>query len=135
MAATAARDAKRKEADVISFKLGAVKVYKGAMGSKRADGYVYPSRSGTATDVFVGVFEETIDNSGGAAGDKSALVRRTGRYQFAKTSAVIADLAAAVYASDDITLTATSTNNQLVGYPTALIDSSTLEIDIALAVK
>jgi hypothetical protein len=134
MAASAARDAKRKEADVISFKMGVATIYKGTLVSKRSDGYVYPARSGTATDIFVGVAEETMANAG-AAGDKSVLVRRTGRYQFAKTSAVIADLVAPMYASDDITLTATSTSNQLVGYPTALIDSSTLEIDIALAVK
>ena len=134
-AATAPRDAQRKESDDVSFPMGAVKIWKGTLVSVRADGYLYPARSGTATDVFKGVAEETIDNSGGAAGAKECRVRKTGSFVFAKTAAVIADVGIAFYASDDQTLTATAANNQLVGYAENLISSSLLRIRIDNAVK
>jgi predicted RecA/RadA family phage recombinase len=136
MAATAARNAKRKDSDLVLYKIGAVKIYKGTLVSIQvADGYAYPARNGTATDIFIGVAHETVDNSAGSAGDKSLLVEKKGTYEFPKSTAVITDLGKPVYASDDQTLTLTSTNAQLVGYPVELIDSATLRIIIDAAVK
>lgn len=134
-AATSSRDGQRKAGDIAFYKLGAVKVYKETLLSLRSDGYAYPARSGTVGDIFIGVAVETVDNSAGSAGDKGVRVYKSGTFVFAKATAVIADLIAPMYASDDSTLTATTTNNQLVGYPVDLIDSATLRIRIDSAVK
>ncbi len=135
-AATAARDEQRKATgDPIAYKLGIIKVYKGTLVSLRADGYLYPSRSGTASDIFVGVAYETVDNTAGAAGDKSAKVQTSGTYVFAKSGAAITDLGLPMYASDDSTLTATATSNQFVGRAVELIDSSNLRISIEEAAQ
>jgi len=119
------------EGEIVSYLMGAVKIPKGTLVSLRvADGYAYRSRAGTATDLFVGVAYETVDNSGGSAGDTHIRVQKTGIFEFAKASAVQADVGVAMYASDNETLTATATSNQLVGYPTALISASKLALRI-----
>lgn len=134
-AATVGRDPLRKESDVVAYKMGIIKVYQGTLVSVRADGYLYPARSGTATDIFVGVAEETKDNTAGAVGDISCKVKKKGSFVFAKASAVIADMGDPMYASTDQDLTATSTNNQLVGTVCDLIDASTVRLFIDTAVK
>jgi hypothetical protein len=135
-ASTAAREDSRKDGELVSYSIGAVKINKGTFVSLRAaDGYVYPSRSGTSTDIFVGVAYETVDNSGGSAGATTIRVWKRGTFNFAKASAVQTDLVSPMYAADDQTMTATSTNNQLVGYPVGLVDSATLKVRIDLAAK
>lgn len=134
-AATAPRETGRKDADLIAYKQGVVKIYKGAGVSLRADGYAYPARSGTSTDIFIGIANETVDNTAGNAGDKSIRVQRNGTHKVAKATAVQTDLGTKFYWSDDSTLTATATNNQLAGKAVELIDGSTLRIDIAPGVN
>lgn len=137
MAATAARDSKRKAPDLVSYQMGVIKIYKGTMVSVRTDGYVYPARSGTSTDNFVGVAHETVDNTAGAAGDKRIRLEKEGTFVFLKATAAITDISVAMYASDDQTLTATSTNNQLVGYacdlddPAGVVSTTTLRVRLA----
>jgi hypothetical protein len=114
-AATAVRDMKRKESDVVSYGMGIIKIWKGTLVSLRTDGYIYPSRSGTSTDIFVGVAYETKDNTAGAAGDKALRVHKVGTFSFVKATPAVTDNGVLFYASDDSTLTATSTNNQAVG--------------------
>lgn len=52
-------------------KLAAVKCYKGGIACKNAAGFLTPLTD-VAGLVTVGIFEETVDNSGGSAGDLSA---------------------------------------------------------------
>ena len=70
-----------------------------------------------------------------AAGAKKCRVEKNGTYVFAKAAAVQADILQPFYAADDSTLTATATNNQLVGYGVDLISSSALRIRINGAAK
>lgn len=116
-ALTANYDAGRKDGDLVSYKVkGSTKIYQNALVSVDATGYLIPARSGTATDQFVGVAREPVDNSAGADGAKSCRVEKGGTYVYNKASASMADVGDPMYASDDNTVTATSTNNQLVGY-------------------
>lgn len=134
-AATSSRETGRKDADLIAYKQGPVKIYKGAGVSLRADGYAYPARSGTSTDQFIGIANETVDNTAGAAGDKYIRVQRNGTHKVAKPVAVQTDLRAKFYWADDSTLTATATNNQLAGVAVEVVDGATLRIDIAPGVN
>lgn len=134
-AATAPRNARKKDGKLVGYKMGVTKINKGIGVSLRADGYAYPARSGTATDKFIGVSYETVDNSAGAAGDKTILIEKEGAFVFNKATAVQADLVTDWYFSDDNTLTATSTNNQFAGNATELVSGSELRIRIDNAVK
>lgn len=135
-ASTAAREARKKPGLLESYAMGAVKINKGTLVSLRAtDGFLYPARSGAATDQFVGVAYEGADNSAGMAGAVAIRVEKSGSYVVAKVSAVQTDLGGAFYASDDQTVTATPTNNQLVGYACELIDGANLRVRIDRAVQ
>lgn len=136
MAASAYRDAKRKESDVVSYKLPAsVSIYHGTLVSTRvADGYLYPARSGTATDLFQGVaFEGAIGD--GTAGSARCRVRKKGTFTFACSGMAQTDIGVAVYASDDSTVTKTSTNNQKVGTIAEVLSATEVRVLIDLAVN
>lgn len=107
-----------------AYKLGAVKVYGGGL-VKTTDATGFASAaSDTAATRVVGVAKEQVDNSAGAAGDKSVVVGK-GVYGFAHTGLVQADVGKDVYVSDDQTVTnaATAANDIPAG--------KLLEIDAA----
>lgn len=81
--------------------------------SVEAGGYAAPL---TAGEVFLGVAYEEVDNSGGSDGDKSVRVYTQGDFDHALSGATIANVGDAVYATDDGTLTFTSTSNTYVGF-------------------
>lgn len=125
-----------KEGILVAYPVGAgARIYKGALVSVRSDGYAYPARSGTATDQFVGVAIESVDNTGGAAGAKSVRVQKQGTFVYNGTGFTQASVGQAFYAADDNTLTTTATNNQLVGYGVEYISSAKLRIRIDNAVR
>lgn len=85
-ASTTPREVYWSQGDLISFKLAAVKAAKGTFALMDAsDGYV--TNIPTAARPFVGVFDETVDNSAGAAGDLKIKVRTTGVFDFAVAAA------------------------------------------------
>jgi hypothetical protein len=81
---TTARETNRSDGDIVSLKLAAVKVAKGTFAVADATAG-YATTTPTASRPFFGVFDETVDNSGGSAGDKRANVRTTGVFTFEAT--------------------------------------------------
>lgn len=69
-----------------------------------------------AGDPFIGIAYEEIDNSSGSNGDESVRTFTQGDFEHALSGAAVTNNRAAIYASDDETLTTTSTDNSLVGY-------------------
>lgn len=102
-------------------------VFKGAFVGLTS-GY---ARGLVAGDAFVGLAYEEGDNSSGSAGDVSVRVYTQGDFQLALSGAAITDLGASVYASDDETLTLTSTNNSLVGKMVGFISSGVIIVRLA----
>jgi len=103
-------------------------VYEGAMvGLVAASGYGRPLVAG---DIFMGHAVVKVDNTGGANGDKNIRLR-SGRYRMVctLTGVAITDVGAPVYASDDDTLTLTSTSNSFVGRVSRYIKANTAEIE------
>lgn len=136
-ALTAARDAKRQDGKLLSYKLGAAKtVYKGGLVAVlQSTGYAQAAGDTSGT-VVVGVAHETVDNSAGSAGDKSVRVEKTGVYQFSKTGAVITDVSKLVYVSDDQTVSVSATTNSIpCGYVASLVDSSHVAVRIDRSVQ
>ncbi len=89
---------------VVNYKLSNVKVLKGGMVGINSAGYIQPMAHGTSSLKFIGVCNETIDNTTGAAGDKSANVTKCGSFVMkAVTGYVpsITDLGKEVYANTD----------------------------------
>ena len=88
-------------------------IYAGAMVALNASGYAVPASTATTLKV-IGRAEQTVDNSGGAAGDKRVSVA-TGIFQFANSASAdliaVTDVHADCYAVDDQTVAKTSGTN------------------------
>jgi hypothetical protein len=69
-----------------------------------------------AGDVFLGIATRKVDNTGGAAGDKTVRVRKSGYIRLSITGVTaVTDEGSTVYASDDDTFTLASTSNSSIG--------------------
>ena len=115
----------RQDGVVLSFKLAVEKIYDAAGFAINA--------GDDANTVVVGVADETVDNTAGAAGDVEIKVRRTGVFTFnSGFSAAQADVNTLCYAVDNQTvdLAATTTNDVLVGRIVEVISSSKVRVDI-----
>lgn len=101
-ASTVAHDLQRSVGDMESMRLGVTKVYKGDIVVLKTDGYAYSAyETGATGDQFVGVAAETVDNTGGSAGDKEVRVWLTGIFTFDIASSTIeTDLGLTVYATE-----------------------------------
>jgi hypothetical protein len=113
MALTASRELERyvdQELRALPVKAG-VRVYKGALVGLTG-GF---ARGLVAGDSFAGVAYEEVDNTAGANGERLVRVFTMGDFEHALASAARASNGAAVYASDDGTLTLTASGNSLVG--------------------
>lgn len=122
----------RQDGLVLSFLQGAESIFEGALVAINAAGYAV-NAGDDANAVVVGIADESVDNSGGAAGDKSIKVRRSGVFTFvAAWSAAQADVNTLVYAVDNqsVDLVGTTTNDVLVGRVVEVISSSKVRVDI-----
>ena len=130
-ALTTAFEAFEKPGLVVSYKVSNTKIFKGALVGVNASGYLVPMAHGTASLKFVGIANAGVDNSAGAAGDKSLNVGKSGAFVFKAASGfspAIADLGKEVYANTDWEVqiaTVGLTNSYKVGTITALETTST----------
>ncbi len=138
---TIAKETQKRDDDLLIVPvLDNVVIYKGSLVVS-VGGYassVYAT--GATGDVFLGVAEETVDNTvvGHASGFKSIRVYRNGSFKFIKSggSAVQADVGAAAYTdvsaaggANYITLT-NATHDSYVGIITECVDSTYLRVSI-----
>jgi hypothetical protein len=115
-ALTSDRNTKTRDGFKFGFPVAASTViYVGALVGINSSGYAVPMSLST-TLAIAGVCEAQANNAAGAAGAINVEVRK-GHYLFNVTGTAItlANLNANVYASDDNTVTLTSTGASLVG--------------------
>lgn len=116
---------------VVSYKISNVKIYKGALIGLNSSGYAVAMNHATASLKFIGVANETTDNSSGVAGDKQSTVTKTGSFVYrpaAGFTPTVADLGKECYANTDNEVqvaTAGLTNQYKVGTIVALETTST----------
>lgn len=116
---------------VVSYKASNVKIYKGANVGVNSSGFLVPMSHATASLKFVGVANETVDNTAGAAGDKSVNVTKTGSFVLKAAAGYTpaqADIGKEVYALTDWEVqisTVGLTNQYKVGTITGLETTST----------
>lgn len=110
-----------------AYELGAVNelpvvaadiIYEGAAVGDNGSGVARPLVAG---DPFLGFAIENVDNSAGAAGDKTVKVKKHGEVVLPITSLAITDRGKPVYASDDDTFTLTASTNTHIGRVTRWI--------------
>jgi len=108
-ATTTDRNTEMKDGELLSLPLAAVKVLAGTIAVVNSAGYLAGGSAAVGL-TYLGRFEEQVDNSGGSAGDKSALVRRGRAFKWANsaTAAITqADLGKICYVEDNQTVSRT----------------------------
>ena len=109
-ALTADKQLQVKNISLKSYPVAAVVIYKGAMVCLNAAGYLTPAADTGGLSYVVGIADEKVDNSAGAAGDKNCRVL-SGRAAKAVASSITqAMLGTMMYVVDDATIDDTSTN-------------------------
>ena len=131
-ATTTAREAKRKDGQIISYPMAAVKIPKGALVNINSSGYATNSTD-AASETFAGVAYETVDNSAGNAGDLSIRVLTTGTFVFvdAGGNGAQTDVGVEFKISDNQSVTdASTTNNLKAGIAVESISATQVRIRI-----
>lgn len=131
--ATTAVDSKMAAGNLVTCSAAAEALYSGTLGVYLAAGHV-GNGGDDAGVTFAGVIADTVDNSGGSAGDLDVAVRQEGIFEFSKSSAVIADVgkAATIVDNQTVGLVGDTTNDVVCGTIVALVDSSTVKVKIQL---
>ena len=109
-------------------------IYEGGLVNVNAAGYAAPA-SDTTAEWCVGIADETVDNSGGSAGDKTVRVRSGEQYKLvgaAAASFVQALVGEPVTVEDDqtVTIAADSTNDIAVGYVSEFVSATSVWVFI-----
>lgn len=111
MALAADRNTPMKDGELIAVPVAAnAKIYAGALTVANATGYAAPGSTAT-TLTYLGRAEEAVDNTGGADGAKTALIRRGKAFKYKNSGAdpvTQAELGKACYIVDDETVAKTN---------------------------
>lgn len=102
-ALTKDRETESKEPIFRAYPMAAVKIFKGSLVAINAAGFVAPAAD-TANFRVVGVADELVDNSAGAAGDKKIRVIHGRAFRFAATAITQAMVGQTMYVVDDQTV-------------------------------
>jgi hypothetical protein len=131
-ATTTARESKRKDGELIAYKMAAVKIPKGALVNINTSGFA-TNATDAAGETFAGVAYETIDNSAGSAGDKEIRVETMGTYVLVDGggNGAQTDVGVEFKIVDNQTITdAATTNNIKAGICVESVDANTVRIRI-----
>ncbi|MCW5938711.1 MAG: hypothetical protein KF884_05810 [Fimbriimonadaceae bacterium] len=126
---------------VVSYKVSNVKIFKGSFVGVNSSGFLVPMSHATASLKFVGIANESVDNTGGAPGEKSLNVTKTGSFVMKTASAFtpgIADLGKELYCLTDWEVQATTvglTNSYKIGTMVALETTSTGALGVRVRIS
>ena len=117
MALTADRNTLFKDGEVITVPVASnVKIFAGAIVAANATGFATKGAAAT-TLTYLGRADEFVDNTGGADGAKTIMVRRKKAFKWKNsTDAVVqADLGKVCYIEDDQTVCHTASGKSVAG--------------------
>lgn len=107
--------------------IGSDIIYSGsAVGLAEGTGYARPL---TAGDELRGFANESVDNSGGSAGDLDVEVQKRGVVELSVTGAVITDVGQPVYATDENTFQFSPVGGSFVGFVARFISAGLVEVE------
>ena len=123
----------REGVEVESKVAASTKVYGGSLVCRNTSGYAVPGAD-TSGFVFEGVAQERVDNSSGANGAKSVVVRKTGIHRFAASGMAITDVGKPAFISDDQTVAKSGVTNWVCcGRIAEFISATEVGVDIGAA--
>jgi hypothetical protein len=114
----------------------AVTCYKGGIAVVDTTGGVRPGRAST-TDVAMGIFLDTVDNSAGILGAKTARIRR-GIFTFdnlATDPVLVASAGAKVYVTDDATVQVSGGGARIAAGTCYGIDAQTSQVIVQIGIN
>ena len=129
-AATVAVPRNYCDKDYVIVPMGAVKIYQGMMVMLNASGYAVQAAD-TASCVFLGIADETVDNSAGSAGDLYITVYRGCFEVTSVETEAVTTVGALRYIStnQEVGAVGTTTNDILVGRIIRFVSSTRVVID------
>ncbi len=107
-------------------------IYKGTMTFINADGY-FEETINAGANVFGGIARADADNSSGADGDIDVDTDIEGIFTLTGSGFTQADVNSLIYASDNFTITTTSTSNSLVGRCVGYVSATQLRVKLLTA--
>lgn len=107
----------------------ATTLYAGALTFTNASGY-FDDDTASGVNKFAGINITQVDNSGGAAGDKSCEVHTEGVFKLTGSGFAQTSVGQPVYASDNYTLTLSAAGNVLVGIVREYISSTVVMVEL-----
>ncbi|MCX7800056.1 MAG: hypothetical protein N2109_06890 [Fimbriimonadales bacterium] len=124
---------------VVSMKLATVKAFKGALMAVSTAGYLVPIAPQAAGLKFVGVANETVDNTDGNPGQRSVAITKAGSFVFKAVGFTPsqADIGKEAYAASDWEVQNSATglgNAYKVGTIVALETTSTGELGVRVRI-
>lgn len=131
MALTAEREVIEKDGVVRTLPMAVDIIYRGALCTFNAAGYVAPAGL-AVSEVFAGIAEETVDNSAGSAGDKKVKLKTEGRYLLTGSGFAQGDVNVTVYASADDTITKTAGTNPPIGTIDEYVSSTQVWVKLSV---
>ena len=109
--------ASKDEGSITSLKMSNVKLYAGTMIGTNTAGYAVNGNDGAADIKILGVATETVDNSGGSAGDKSIKIK-SGTFKISHagtiTQAMVGELCTAHF-NFTVNIAGNTTNDNIAG--------------------
>lgn len=122
----------QKESGLLSFKMAAVKLFKGCIAKINAAGYLDHATAESGA-VFAGIVTGAVDNSAGSAGDKEARVFTKGVFLLTTNGSAltIADVGSKVYASDSATCSIVQASNEVeIGKIVEVVSTTSAYVEI-----
>ncbi len=125
---------------VVAYRMSNVKIYKGAAVGLNTSGHAIPMTHATANLKFIGIANETVDNSGGSAGGKSISITKSGSFVFKSASGFTpaqTNVGAAAYCSSDWEVVASAgglTNTYQLGTIVAVEATSTAQAGVRVRI-
>jgi len=102
---------------IIEYRMAAVKIYHGTIVRLNATGFAIPGDDAANGTMAIGVAIETVDNSGGSAGDLSIKVQK-GSFMFVNDGNVVqatTGLNATILDDQTVSVAGTTTNDHIAG--------------------
>jgi len=130
MAVTTAQVIRKQCDDRVSVPVAAsVSIPEGSLVFVTTAGYA-TNVIAAGANVFVGIAIANADNSAGSAGDISVEAHSEGIFELEGSSFAQTTVGESVYATDNYTLTTTSTNNSLVGTCVGYVSATKILVNL-----
>lgn len=107
----------------------AVTIYAGSLVCLDASGYATPGADAAGVK-FLGVAQESADNSSGSAGDVNVRVRRKGVFYLAASGMALTDVGTAAYVADDQTVAKSTSNSVACGKIVQWVSATEVGVDV-----